>query len=102
MRTIEFADVKEYELAYEVVLVAHTAGAEARIHGKVLDKFEKIGTPLGTKGLYTLAGANSIALEDAEFEFVKKYVESTELIGSAIRTRNRFLDKLLETKPDPI
>ena len=92
MRTIKFDDPKSYELCYEGLVTTSTKGIETRLLAKVLTKLEKIGTPLGDKGLYTLAEWEALELEDAEYIFVKKSLNEVQWNGIGAKNAAKLLD----------
>jgi hypothetical protein len=104
MRTLNFAgDTKEYfNLIYEGLAATQTRGADTRILSKVFIKMEDIGTPKPNVPLFVLEQDGIIKLEEAEFELVKKLLDTVEWNGLGARKAGQVMVWLADIKEDSI
>lgn len=92
MRVIEFNDEKIFDLCYEGLITTSTSGIETRLLARVLTKLEEIGVSKGNQGLYTLAQAGSVLLEEAEYALVKKLINTVQWNGIGAKNAAKLLD----------
>jgi len=100
MKIIKIDDAWQYELLYEAA-IARPAGyniQQARIIGKVLDKFEMVGKVSEVKkgiSLYTPNRVpNQIELEDSEFALLLEVFMEMAWTGPGVRKAVLLEDQL--------
>lgn len=86
---------KYYEMLYEGLATCGTKGAETRVLGKVFNKLEREGTLKDKSLLYELTKDETlIEVEDAEYELIKRLLDSVEWSGLGARTAGPMLEWL--------
>lgn len=93
MKTLNFDDVKRYEILYEALLTCSTKGAETRALYKILVKLEKLGAPKDNSSLlYTLVESGNVELEDSEYELVHALINNVQWHGVATKVAGEMLE----------
>jgi hypothetical protein len=99
MRVVDFSgdNREKYNIMYEGLLATNTHGGETRLLSKVLLKMEDIGVPKGNTFIYVLEKDGKIVLEDAEYDLVKKLLDTVEWNGVGAKKAGvlmEWLDKI--------
>jgi hypothetical protein len=95
MRTLKFKDETQefYNILYEGLASTQSKGAETRILGKVFIKLEEHGKVLDKVPLYRLEANEeaTVILEDAEYDLVKRLLDTVEWSGLGARKAGRLM-----------